>query len=88
MTFIETRVSEIERVLVRVLEREGATSDQGCSALANTLLAALVKCRKDPRVRADVSQQMRLLAAKLIELSAKEDKSADDILAGMGITVH
>lgn len=82
-SMIETRVSEIEQSLKRTLERERATEDQGCSALANVLLTALVKCRKVPRVRADVSHQMRLLAAKLVELASSGDDTADRILSDL-----
>lgn len=80
---IVTRVSEIEQTLKRALERERATEDQGCSALANVLLEALVKCRKDQRVRADVSNEMRRLAAKLVELSTAGDDTADRIVAAL-----
>lgn len=81
MSAIITRVGEIEQSLKRVLERERCTSDQGCSALANVLLEALVKCRKDPRVTAAVSEEMRKLAAKLTELSLA-GSDVDRILDG------
>jgi len=80
-TLVETRVDAIMHAINQTIERERATSDQGCSALANALLAKLVNCRKDPRVRADVSNQMRRLAAKLLELAAAQDDTADRILS-------
>jgi hypothetical protein len=75
------RVDDIQRALERTLEREQATSDQGTSALANALLTALVKARKDPRITAHVSEQMRRLAAKIYELAGSPSDTADRILA-------
>lgn len=66
---IATRVTEIERALVRALEREGASSEHGCSALANVLLEALVRARKDPLIRANVENEMRRLAVKILDLA-------------------
>lgn len=80
MTAIITRVAEIEKALERALAREQCTSDQGCSALANVLLAALVKCRKDPAYTAQVSHQMRRLASKIVDLSGADETTADRIL--------
>lgn len=82
---VKTRADEIMDAINRTIERERATSDQGCSALANALLAKLVQCRKDSRTRAGVSEQMRVLAAKLIELSHAGEDTADRILADAGI---
>lgn len=70
---IITGLEQIERALTATLERERCSSDQGCSALANVLLAALVKCKKDPRVSANVSNEMRRLATKLMDLAVAED---------------
>lgn len=78
---IVSRIDEIERELTAALERERCSADQGCSALANVLLAALVKCKRDPRVAGDVSNEMRRLAAKLMELAAAEDDSLIKILS-------
>lgn len=81
MGLIVTRIDEIERSLTEVLAREGATSDQGCSALANVLLAALVKCKRDPLITTRVADEMRRLSARLIELASAEDRAAATILA-------
>lgn len=76
------RVTEIEHALEKALARTQASSEHGCSALANVLLAALVKQRKDPRYTAQISHEMRRLAAKLVDLSgAGNDSLADRIVA-------
>lgn len=78
---IITRVDEVERALTATLEREQCSSDTGCSALANVLLAALVKCKKDPRVSRNVADEMRRLSAKLLDLASAEDDSLVKILS-------
>lgn len=69
---ILTRVEEIEQALTRTLEREQCSADQGCSALANVLLTALVACKRSPEISAHVSDEMRRLAARLMQLAASE----------------
>lgn len=81
MALIVTRVSELEQGLRDYLEREQATPDQGCSALANALLHALVKAKRDPRVTAQVASEMRRLAAKINELAAVEGDTLSRALA-------
>lgn len=78
---IVTRIDELERALTATLERERCSADAGCSALANVLLAALVKCKKDPRVARNVADEMRRLSAKLLELAAAEDDALVKILS-------
>jgi len=78
---IHTRVTEIEQALTRTLERERCNSEQGCSALANVLLTALVKCRKDPAVAASVALEMRRLAALITRLAGDEPDTLDHTLA-------
>lgn len=78
---IVTRIDEIERALTATLEREQCAVDAGCSALANVLLTALVKCKKDPRVARNVSDEMRRLSAKLLDLAAAEDDALVKILS-------
>jgi hypothetical protein len=80
MAGILTGVERIEQALTRTLEREGATSDQGCSALANCLLGALVRCKRDPRISHQVSDEMRRLAAKLLELAAAGEDAISRVL--------
>jgi len=79
---IRTRVDEIQKALERTLEREACTSDQGCSALANCLLTALVNCKRDPRITHHVKDEMRRLAAKLNELADAEGDSLRQVLTG------
>lgn len=78
---IVTRIDEIEQALTRTLEREQCTSDQGCSALANVLLTALVKCKRDPKVSAQVGDEMRRLAVKLMDLAATEGEKLSRALS-------
>lgn len=70
MGLIRTGLEPIEQALEQTLAQEGCTSEQGCSALANVLVTALVRCKRDPRVSAQVADEMRRLAAKLVELAA------------------
>jgi len=77
---IHTRITEIEQALTRALARENCNSEQGCSALANVLLTALVKCRKDPAVAAAVAQEMRRLAALITRLAGDDPGTLDATL--------
>lgn len=81
MSRILTGLEAIEQALTRTLEREGCSSDQGCSAVANVLLAALVKCKRDPRISQNVADEMRRLAAKLMELSSSGDDDLSIVLS-------
>ena len=85
MGLIVTRIDEIEQALKRTLGREQATSEQGCSALANVLLEALVRARKDPVITADVTNEMRRLAAVISDLAGGELETLDRRLAGARI---
>jgi hypothetical protein len=77
MSQILTGLEQIEQALTRTLEREGCSSDQGCSALANVLLTALVRCKRDPRISAHVAEEMRRLAVKLNELAGTDEGGLD-----------
>lgn len=78
---ILTMVDQLEGKVREILASEGATADQGCSALANLLLRALVKAKKDPAQARAVSDEMKRLAATLMELSALEGEMLDRGLA-------
>jgi len=69
------RIAEIEQGLTQVLARERCSSQQGCSALANVLLEAFARCRRDPLISAAVADEMRRLAAQIVRL-ADADVSA------------
>ncbi len=83
---VPARVKEIEHALERALARERCSSDDGCSALSNVLLAALVKCRQDPRTASAVSLQMRELAALIVRLAGDDPNTLDATLADNGVT--
>jgi hypothetical protein len=63
------RITEIERTLTKALARENCDSMIGCSALANVLLEAFVRCRRDPTISASVSDEMKRLASHIVRLA-------------------
>jgi hypothetical protein len=65
----QERIEQIEVALTRALARENCGSQQGCSALANVLIDAFVRCRRDPSISADVVEEMRRLSAHLTRLA-------------------
>jgi hypothetical protein len=77
---IHTRITELEQALTRTLAREHCDSEQGCSALANVLLAAMVQCRKDPQIAASVALQMHHLAALITRLAGDDPDTLDRTL--------
>jgi uncharacterized Fe-S cluster-containing protein len=74
------KVDQVQDAIERALEREGCDSDTGCSALANALLTALVKLKRDPRVADNVKEEMRRLAAKLVELAGGDTSGLERII--------
>lgn len=63
------RITEIERTLTKALAREACDSELGCSALANVLLEAFVRCRRDPSISARCGDEMRRLAAHIVRIA-------------------
>jgi hypothetical protein len=63
------RIAEVEQLLTKALARERCDSMLGCSALANVLLEAFVRCRLDPSISAPVADEMRRLAAHLVRIA-------------------
>jgi hypothetical protein len=63
------RIAEIEASLTTALARQHCDSQQGCSALANVLIEAFVRCRKDPSISVAVAEEMRRLGAHLRRLA-------------------
>jgi len=77
------RIAAIEKALTKLLAREHADSEIGCSALANALLEAFVRCRRDPSISASVADEMRRLAAHIVKL-AEADTIALTFIADEG----
>ena len=58
-----------KKAIEAVLSDRGASSEDGCSALGNALLAAFVRLRQDPAISAAVAVEMRRFAARLTQLA-------------------
>lgn len=58
-----------QHALEAVLSDRGASSEDGCSALGNALLAAFVRLRQDRAISPAVALEMRRFAARLTQLA-------------------
>ena len=79
----QERITEVEAVLTKALAREQCDSQIGCSALANVLLEAFVRCRRDVSISASVADEMRRLSAHIVKL-AEADTIALAFIADEG----
>lgn len=73
----------LKGALEQALSDRGASSDEGCTALANALISALVRVRQNPHTSLPCAVEMRRLADRLTRLADEPLATVADLAVAL-----
>lgn len=79
----DTKETRLKHAVESALSDRGASSAEGCGALANALIAAFVRLRRDPKVSGAVAIEMRRLAERITQLADAPADTVGDLAVGL-----